>query len=146
MLDKETNNMKRQIEQLPEVAELTINLPFQSAGFIIRGQDELLEAMADKYKAQDARDITKHVAKAALKPVEAVTRPVADKVGSFTTRIATDLTAGLYDRRNGTQFLDMLKQRRQDEKDMRMARRLGLVTVDRCAKHEKQLAEVRKIR
>jgi hypothetical protein len=53
------------------------------------------------------------------------------------------VTAKLYDLAHGSNMYDLLLQRRAEERDLAMAKRLGLITADRCIKHERQLAKVR---
>lgn len=55
------------------------------------------------------------------------------------------IMAKLYDIRNGRNMYQLLKEQREAERDLAMARRLGLITTDRCAKHERQLAKIRGI-
>lgn len=82
------------------------------------------------------------------------TRRVAEKVGSVVLapamslmeRTQTDASTFVYDMFNGTHFLSAVKQKRQLEKDLRMAQNLGLLGDDVCAKHRKALKDVKTVR
>jgi hypothetical protein len=65
---------------------------------------------------------------------------------AFVGRLAVDAKAAVYDLRNGTHFLQAVREKRQLEKDLRMAQSLGLLTVDVCAKHRKALEAVKSVR
>lgn len=109
--------------------------------FVIKGDyeavaDQLVNAdrHLEALQASEARQVRKVSGLAGKTAVEAPTM--------LTGRKAT-IAAKLYDLANGSSMYDLLKQKRREERDLAMAKKLGLITTDRCAKHEKQLAAVR---
>jgi hypothetical protein len=121
-------------------AELTFIPAFQDTPMTITGVGETLVPIAAAIQAAEAapaprtNKVTSMAGKAA---VEAPEQPE-----TLTGRRAT-IAAKFYDLTHGSSMYDLLMQKRRDERDLAMAKKLGLITTDRCAKHERQLATVR---
>ena len=131
--------MKRTQEQVLDPTQdvaLTTYLPFQKQPFTINGPYEAVMPIAEAVQAEDAR-----------KPVQRAT--VSTKVAQTAVEAVTlegrraTIAAKLYDLANHSNMYDLLKQRRAEERDLAMARRLGLVSTVYCQKHERELAKVR---
>lgn len=130
---------------IPETdeAELVIGLPFQATPFTIAGDTEALIPIATAaYKAAE-RDEARQTRNVAARAVRAAVEPVRSPEDEILTGKRATIKAKLYDIANGTNMYELLLQKRQEERDLAMAKKLGLITADRCAKHEKQLATVR---
>ena len=115
---------------------------FQSTVFTVTGLGEQLEPLAEHIQALEAAPVPKthNVASKAGKAVlEASTQPT-----ELTGRRAT-IAAKLYDLVNGSNMYDLLKQKRQDEADLAMARKLGLMSTVFCQKHERELAKLHRL-
>lgn len=125
--------------------ELTVDLNGQP--FVITGDSQLLQDMYEqeesKYKEVSKAERHKKIG---IAVVEAVESPLYAALGSFASQLRMDVSAALYDRRNGTNFLGALREKRQLEKDLRMAGKLGLLQEEVCAKHRKALEDVKKVR
>lgn len=133
--------MKTQELDPTQPLELTVQPDYQASPIVITGNYEAVMPLAEALQAEDARIPVQHASKPRKPATEAV-RP-SDEV--LTGRRAT-VIAKLYDIANGTAMYDMLKQRREDERNLAMAKKLGLITTDRCAKHERQLASIKGMR
>lgn len=79
----------------------------------------------------------------AAKTIGAMLVPPAQQLAEKTR---TDASALVYDIFNGTHFFRAVREKRQTEKNLRMAQNLGLIGLDVCAKHRKALADVNKMR
>jgi hypothetical protein len=118
-------------------AVLTYVPAFQNSEFVVTGVGETLVPIAAAIQALETAEPAKrrNVASIAVEAVQ--TAPEA-----LTGRRAT-IAAKFYDLTHGSSMYDLLMQKRRDERDLAMAKKLGLITTDRCAKHERQLATVR---
>jgi hypothetical protein len=121
-------------------ATLTYQPDFQDRPLVITGIGEsllpIVEAVERDYAAQVDK-VSAGAIKATQSAPETATEPI-----ELTGHRAT-IAAKLYDLAHGRNMYDLLKQKREDERDLAMAHKLGLITTDRCAKHERQLAQVR---
>lgn len=108
--------------------------------FIITGDPE---TVTELYKAAEADFNAQPVnvpSKAGKSAIEAV-RTSEEVLDGRRASIA----AKFYDLANGTSMYQLLQERRQQERDLAMAQRLGLITATHCAKHERALASVRNL-
>lgn len=120
---------------------------FQTSTFTVTGLGEQLEPLAEEIKAMEAA--------APIAPVAAnkvpVTAPKPELAyEDFSTlpgrQIARmKVSSFLYDTFHGTNMLDLLNDRINDDRNVRFAREIGLLGVTRCAKHEKAVATLRRI-
>lgn len=127
------------IETIQE-AELVTSLngkPFVITG-PIESVTELYEAAQTDFNAHPVQRTTMGT-KVAQTALEHATEPI-----ELTGRKAT-ITAKLYDLVNGSNMYELLKQKRQDERDLAMARSLGLMSTVYCQKHEKELAKLHRL-
>lgn len=121
-------------------AELVTSLngkPFVITG-PIESVTELYEAAQTDFNAHPVQRTTTST-KVAQTALEHATEPI-----ELTGRKAT-ITAKLYDLVNGSNMYELLKQKRQDERDLAMARSLGLMSTVYCQKHEKELAKLHRL-
>lgn len=137
--------MKTPELDITQDVELTIQPDFQTAPFVIVGDAEAVLPIAEDAQAYDKAHPVKaqRVGHSAVRHTEALQTAVSAKVGSLATRLKTDATAALYDARYKTNMLGLVRERRQQERDLNMARKLGLVSTVYCQKHERELAKVR---
>lgn len=138
--------MHKQTEQLPELeygqAELTTYLPGQETPFVVTGDAEVIQDIYKEVQAREARENRQQVVRRGKAVVEASAQ-VIDPIKSVIGRVGLDLQTVAYDKIHRTSMYDMLRQRRSDERNLRMATKLGLITSTRCQKHERALAAVR---
>lgn len=132
--------MNKQTELLPGLqASFDAAVDFQAKPLTVSGNADLITELHDAAEIS-VREIQKH------KVSTAVAKPAVEAVAHATDvlegRRAT-VAAKLYDFTNKTNMYELLKQKRQDERDLAIATRIGLISTDRCAKHEKTLAAVR---
>lgn len=128
---------------ISQPVELTTEL--NGHPFVITGDYESLRPIYDEQRA---------AAPAAVEVAVKRTRAVAKQVGGMVLapvegvaeRVKVDTSAFMYDVLNGTHFLAAVREKRQTEKDLRMAQKLGILGVDVCAKHRKALEDVKKVR
>lgn len=135
--------MNKPTELLPGMqASFDAAVDFQAKPLTISGDADLIIELHDAAEVT-VREIQKQ------KVSTAVAKPAVEAVAQATDvlegRRAT-VAAKLYDFTNKTNMYELLKQKRQDERDLRVAQKLGLITSTHCAKHEKALATVRGIR
>ena len=115
--------------------ELHFTPDFQSHQMIVTGDLEVVQDVA----AVIGRDIdrsNKVLPKLAKTAVEAVQTPQV-----LVGRTAT-VAAKLFDLTHGTDVYAELQERRRAERLLAMKLKLGLLTANRCAKHERLLAKV----
>lgn len=124
-----------------ETAELTLNLGNGMDNFTVRGDYEVLEPLAEAAQAYDKA----HPVKDTPEPVKPATRPVERSEGEILTGRRAVIAAKLYDLRNRTNMAELLAQKRADERNLAMARKLGLVSTVYCRLHEKELAKLHKL-
>lgn len=130
--------MTKQIEQLPvQDAELITSVnghPFVISG-PIEAIEPLFKAAEAEFNAQPVHTASK-VGKASVEAVQS-----SDVV--LEGRKAT-VTAKLHDMLYGTAMYDALQQKRADERDLAMATRLGLISLEdvSCRKHSAAIAKL----
>jgi hypothetical protein len=117
--------------------ELSYTPDFQDSTFTVYGDYEAVEPIASQIQALESAPAPKR-RNVAHKVIEQ-----AQTASEVLTGHKATVIAKLYDITTGASMYDLLQQKRKDERDLAMAKRLGLITTDRCAKHEKQLAAVR---
>lgn len=93
-----------------------------------------------------AQNLPSQSASRPTQAVKEVQTLVAQTATALLGRVAVDFKTKVYDLQNGTHFLHALREKRQLEKDLRMAQSLGLLTVDVCAKHRKAAEAVKNVR
>jgi hypothetical protein len=108
--------------------------------FVIRDIGESLLPLATAIQAAEAAPAPRTNKVTSMAGKAAVEAPEVPE--TLTGRRAT-ITAKLYDLVNGSSMYDLLMQKRRDERDLAMAKKLGLITTDRCAKHEKAVSKLR---
>lgn len=120
-------------------------IPGQDAPIEIHGLPELLVDLntnVEQARVIDEpkpRTIASTAIKAATEPHNAPYSPIP-----LTGREALKATikARLFDLRWGTKEYEELELTRMAERKLRLRTELGIVTMDRCAKHQKQLAHI----
>jgi hypothetical protein len=95
--------------------------------------------------AEFSREIPKRAA-SVRKARPAAPSFVTRAASTLTSSLTADLRAFAYDTVNGTRFLKAVRQKRQLQRDLRMAQSLGLLDVEVCAKHRKALEAVKDVR
>lgn len=109
--------------------------------FTICGDEDTLRGMANEIAADDARRAS--VARSTPEVGRiAVVAPNAQPEG-LDGRRAT-ITAKMHDLRFGSHLYEALKQKRSDDRDLHMATRLGLISLEdvSCRKHSKAIAKL----
>ncbi len=134
---------KNKQELLPEpeagMGILRTYIDGQDTPFYVHGQAEVIEGLYEAVKNK-TYDVP-------VEPVKAVVEaPVQPEVPTLAYGFRADVTAKLHDVRFGTNFLQALRDERQLRKDLAMAEKLGLLTVEPCLKHRKGLEAVKAIR
>jgi hypothetical protein len=145
---KELNNMKAPQEQFnPEQeAELTY-FPEWNNGqpFVIRDIGESLLPLAEEIKAAEATAPTRH--QTAVQPAQQVvaTRPAYEDFNALAPRevLRRKINASWFDLLHKTNMRELLQERIDDDRNVAFARDLGLLSVTRCAKHEKAVSKLR---
>lgn len=134
--------MRKQEQPFNPEAEAVLTLipEYQDTPFVITGLGEQLLPIAEAVQAAESAAPVKRRNVASVAVEAATQAPEAPQV--LSGRRAT-ITAKLHDLVNGTNMYDLLLQKRAEERDLAMAKKLGLITTDRCAKHDRQLATVR---
>lgn len=125
----------------PIYQEAELVTAINGSPFVITGD---VETVTELYKAAEAdfsAQTVKDTPKLGKRIVEAVQASDAVLEGR-----RASIAAKVYDMVNGSSMYDLLQQKRRDERDLAMAKRLGLITATHCAKHEKALASVRGLR
>lgn len=117
-------------------AEFDVHLDFQTAPFVVAGDTQVIQEL------HKAVVTSEPVHNAVLVP-KAVIQPPEQPQPTILEGRRASLHAKMYDMVNGSNMYQLLQEKRQQERDLAMAHRLGLITTDRCAKHEKQLAHLR---
>jgi hypothetical protein len=134
--------------ELPDSAELTLNLGTGMEHFVIAGDSEVLQPLADAAlaydKAHQSRPSIEKVHRAtnvAKTVLEAPTHVLQHGLG----RIATDFRTKAFDIVEGTDLYGELQRQRKQERVLGMARKIGIVQTTYCQKHERELAKIRKL-
>jgi len=137
----------------PGQAEFTIQPTFQTAPFVVRGDVETITDMYQEGKQQYTEYLqekrSRLASKVATTAVEAVSNPlqtITNKLGYVASNVLKQAEIRSYDKKNGTRFGAELQERAGLERDLRMARKLGLIGGTYCAKHEKALRATQTIR
>ena len=130
--------MSKEKLNLEQDLELTIVPEYQTAPFVIVGDAENVLPIAEAVQREEKEHPVIRTPKLGKRVVEAV-RASEDVLTGRRAVIA----AKMHDLRYGSTMYDLLKQKRQEERDLAMAKKLGLIAHDRCAKHERALAQVR---
>jgi hypothetical protein len=125
----------------PIYQEAELTTAINGKPFIITGDPETVTELYKAAEADFSAQTIKDTPKLGKRIVEAVQASDAVLEGR-----RASIAAKVYDMVNGSSMYDLLQQKRRDERDLLMAKRLGLITTDRCAKHEKALASVRGMR
>jgi hypothetical protein len=136
---------KEQALDTTQPVELTTFLEGQAAPFVIRGDYEAVAPMAEALRQADEQlptQVATRTRKVAQAAVEAVSAPIQTGLG----RVAVDVKAIVYDKLHRTNFYDLLRDKRNTERDLRFAGSLGLFQEEVCAKHRKALQSVRRVR
>lgn len=117
-------------------AELTYQPTFQDSPMVITGDYEAVESVNNDLEALEAR-LYAQSDKLASKAIKAV-QTAPETPTELSGRRAT-IAAKLYDLRYGRNMADLLAQKRQDERDIAMATKLGLLSTTEvyCRKHQK---------
>lgn len=137
-------NQNQNTINLDQPAELTLNLGSGMEHFVVTGDAEAVMPYVEAAQAYDKRHIVKDTAigrKAVTGALETLTAPIQTGLG----RVAVDIKAIAYDKVHGTAMYDLLKQKRDDERNLAFATKLGLVSTTHCAKHSKALAQLKRI-
>jgi hypothetical protein len=134
-------------------AEYKLYPIWQKSPLIIRGDAEEIResyeqgrAEYDEYQAQRRSQVATKVAGTAVEAVQAPLRAITDTLGTIASKAVRHAEISLYDHKHGTRFGEELKLRRQQEKDLAMARKLGLLSADVCQKHRHGIAAVKRMR
>lgn len=125
----------------PIYQEAELVTAINGSPFVITGD---VETVTELYKAAEA-DFNAQTVKDTPKLGKRIVEAVRTSEEVLDGRRAS-ITAKLYDIANGTSMYQLLQERRQQERDLAMAKRLGLITATHCAKHERALASVRGLR
>lgn len=133
------------IDPTQEVA-LTYIPDFQDTPFTIHGDYEDLAPLAEAMQAEDAA----HTSKARTDRVTRATKSIGHNVLETITkpaqglseRLRADVTAGMFDLFHNDTSLAELRNARRQEARLAIRMKLGLITTDRCAKHERLLKQV----
>lgn len=131
----------------PEAEAVLQYVPdFQTSTFTVTGLGETLLPIAESIKADEAQPVraVAHVET----PLDRVTIQNAyEDLSTLAPRetIRRKISAFIYDKRNGTNMLDLLNERIADDRDVAFARNLGILGVTHCAKHEKAVAKLKQL-
>lgn len=130
--------------------ELTLNLGQGMEHFVIAGDYEVLEPMAE---AAQRYDKANEARRSRRSRVSHVSRSIGDEVleapktalKAATGRLALDLKTVAFDKVHGTDFYSALQQKRADERNLKFATSIGLVSLSdvTCRKHEHAIAKMR---
>lgn len=114
--------------------ELTINPDWQSQPFVITGNAEAVMPLAEAAQAHDKALPVHRAPKAGNKLIQAATQATE----GFAGRLAVNVKTVAYDKIHGTSMYEQLRQKRSDERDVRFAASIGLLTLGEtmCAKHK----------
>jgi len=123
---------------------LTINPDWQTSSFQISGAAETILPYAEAVQALDAR-IPKQ-RKIAHSAIEGLQSTLESKVGSFATRLSTDVRAIAYDRMHGTTMYELRRQKLADARDVKFAASIGLLSLEEtfCRKHQAAADKLRR--
>lgn len=141
------NKLNQPKINMEQPAELTLNLGTGMEHFVIAGDAEAVLPLAEQAQAYDKANearrgrvshVSKHIGSTML---EAPKMAVSGLVG----RVGLDIKAKTFDVMNGTDLYGALQQKRKDERVLSMATSLGLVGVTHCAKHERAIAQLKRI-
>lgn len=135
--------MKNKLD-LNQPIVLETYIPGQAEPLIINGLPELLIDL-DR-DVEQARVITEPKTE---KVARSLAKPAVEAVQSlqhgFMGRIATNLKVVAYDKVHGTDFYTELRQKRADERYLKFAVNIGLISLSdvTCRKHEHAVAAMR---
>lgn len=117
--------------------EFTAYMPDLGGDFTVRGDYASIEPVYAGFKqVVDAKPGKKTAVVDNQQPTEP----------QLASGVATELKVLFYDLVNGTQFRPILNRERQLRKDAAFAQRLGLLSIEPCAKHRKTLDKARDFR
>lgn len=126
----------------PGMAELFVNLPSQTKPFVIRGYEDELASYAEELQAYDKANPVHSSPKPKTPAVEAVRGS-----GEILEGRKATIHAKLYDMVYKGNMYQLLQEKRQRDRDLAMATRLGLLSVEEvyCRKHESAVAKLRNL-
>lgn len=138
--------MKTKEQPIDLDQELTLEYvpAFQSGTFVVTGDPENVLPLAEAVQAEEKAGAVKHashVRKAGQTALETVTAPMQSGLG----RVALDIKTVAYDKAFGTDFYEALRQKRADERNLRFATKIGLISITdtTCRKHQAAIAKMR---
>lgn len=124
----------------PGTAAFDMAVPFQAKPLAIRGEAEAVLAVAATVPPVSRVEAPQ----TAETPKPAPTPTLEYKVAyAGATAAKARLRARVYDLLHGSNIHGLLVERQNEERDLAMARSLGLVGTTHCAKHERALKELR---
>lgn len=145
--NKERRNKMKQLESTGQMGEVDLYLPFQDVPFTVTGDYDYLQSTYGRTAATEAQiaqttERAARVSKVAQTAATIVTAPIH----GLAEHVKTETKVGLYDMVHGTQFRKIMKEQRDLRRDTAFAQRIGIVGIDRCAKHERAMRAVQNIR
>lgn len=116
--------------------------------FQIRGD---YEAVAEQLPRADQyiKTLTDNSPVAVVQPAQPVIapKPAYEDFNTLEARevLRRKISAWVWDRKNGTNMLDLLNQRIAEDRNLAMAQRLGLISSVHCARHQKAVDKLKRI-
>jgi hypothetical protein len=138
--------MTKQIEQFNPEAEavLTFVPAFQSSTFTVTGIGESLLPIAEAIEHSQPMPSQTNVEAPSAAPT-----PKVEYIDLSTLApkevLRRKISSWVYDRQHGTNMLGLLNERIKDDRNVRFARDLGLISSTHCLKHEKAVAKLKSL-
>lgn len=99
-------------------------------------EPELVPAeIAQELISERRREYVAHVAKTALSVPLRASEAVLRGIGHGIRQVAENIEVEMHDRKYGTNFAELRRQKAIDDKNRAMAAKLGFVSADHCRKH-----------